>query len=299
MRRMRCVLGAVLLSLFICSCAFSEAGFLYRVSGGKNDMYLFGSIHIGIREMYPFSEKVQNAMDEAQTFVFECDTQGDEQKSLIRDMMYFANGDALEKHVSAETLNYMIRAAQILNYDPDILSRMKVWVVADLFSTDAASFEMGRNGTDAVSELGVEQQVRIAANNRPVLWLETAHEQMEIMNTFSDTLQEYLLRDACLSVLDPSEASSDAGRWPEWWLRGEEEPFRTAFGRELENSPSEAEEYYQKLLFSRNKTMADRLETYMEDHGVCFVTVGLLHLVLDNSILSELMQKGYTVQKIQ
>ena len=62
-------------------------GIFYRVSGGKNEMFLLGSIHVGSRDMYPMSSFVQQALRRADVLVFECDTASQEARAETARLM--------------------------------------------------------------------------------------------------------------------------------------------------------------------------------------------------------------------
>ena len=52
---------------------------------------------------------------------------------------------------------------------------------------------------------------------------------------------------------------------------------------------------YDKLFFSRNRKMADKIKTYLQKEGDFFVVVGAGHLVGDRSVVDLLRAEGYTV----
>ena len=39
-----------------------SAGILYRVTGGKSELYLLGSIHVGSEDMYPMGQSILDAL---------------------------------------------------------------------------------------------------------------------------------------------------------------------------------------------------------------------------------------------
>ena len=165
---------------------------------------------------------------------------------------------------------------------------------------------MGTEDIAQAMELGVEQQIALLAEEKNVRYLETAREQLEVMDGFSPELQEYMLQTSCTSILYPeliSEVDASLSLWPHWWAQGNAEAFAQNYqdGMESDPEPELMQEYHDKLLFERNQRMAAGLREMLEseeEHSY-FVTVGLLHLVLpQESIVYELEQMGYTVEKI-
>lgn len=283
----------------------NSQGVLYRVSGGENEMYLLGSIHIGSREMYPFGQSIQKAILQADALVFECDTQSERAMADTRSLMQYAAGDELAAHVSAECMEKLSRVAEKAGYDMTALERLKPWAITSLFSMETLAAQMGTGDVSQASKLGVENAVHRYEKEKRILYLETASEQLGLMDAFSPSLQEYLLEDACNAILEPEKAlDEDLRHWPEWWKTGNAQAFAETYlrGLEKEERPELTREYHETLMTRRNRSMAQSLAQMLEDSeiGDSFVTVGLMHLVLPNdSILDELQQMGYQVEKIE
>jgi len=280
-------------------------GIFYRVSGGKNEMYLLGSIHIGSSQMYPFGPAIQKALREADTLIFECDTQSAQAVADTQALMNYPVGDDLSAHVSAECMKMLSRAAQKTGYDSAALRGIKPWAITSMLSMETLAAQMGTDDVQKASRLGVEAAVHRKEKGKRVLYLETAAQQLALMDHFSPALQEYLLTDACKAILEPEKAlDKDLQKWPEWWSDGDAQAFSDSYlaGLRQESRPDLAQEYHHALVTQRNQNMAQTLAQLLEDPdaGNSFVTVGLMHLVLPgDSVLHELQQMGYLVEKIE
>jgi len=279
-------------------------GIFYRVSGGKNDLYLLGSIHVGSKEMYPMSDAIRQALKQADVLVFECDTTSQEARAATAQLM--KSETPLSSVVSVSCYEQLQKAAEKLGYDMASFENMKPWAVTSTLTVAAAAREMDAGSSKAASALGVENMVRKQANGKKIAYLETAVAQLELMETFSPALQEYLLSSACQAVIDPENVTGtdeDIDRWPVWWKNGDAQAFADSYtlGLTKETSPELAEEYHQKLMTTRNRQMAEQLLNMLEseEQHSYFVTVGLMHLVLpEDSIIDELRSNGYTVEQI-
>lgn len=275
-------------------------GILYRVTGGKNEMMILGSIHVGNDRMSRFGDALQQALKEADCFVFECDTASQEAQTVIAEMM--AAEQPLGEVLSAETYALLEQTAQKCGIAMDRLNRLRPWAVTSALSSQAAAAELGTGSARSALRQGVEERVQKYIGKKPVHYLETAREQLEIMDGFSPALQDAMVRSICQQILYPEETGSTLSQWPEWWAEGETEPFVQAY--EAENDFAEqalTEEYYQGLITRRNRRMAEGLRALLEDGDgeKIFVTVGLLHLVLpEDSILGELKAMGYQVEQV-
>ena len=280
-----------------------SSGIFYRVSGGEKDLYLLGSIHVGSRDMYPMSGKIRKAMKEADVLVFECDTQSPEAAGVTQQMMRYAADDRLGNHISAETMQALEQAAKKTGYSTTAFEQLKPWAVTSMLSMETLSAEMGTRDVRRATELGVENQLRKQMGKKPVSYLETVESQLGLMDAFSPELQEYLLSTACEAILFPEEALDEELKlWPQWWAEGNAQAFADSYLKGLleEAEPALAQEYHASLMKQRNKTMAKELDALLSSGRRVFATVGLMHLVLpDDSILYELEQMGYQVEKIE
>lgn len=279
-------------------------GIFYRVSGGKNEMYLLGSIHVGSKDMYPMSNVIQAALKKADTLVFECDTTSQEATAVTAQLM--KSHEVLSTQLSAACYELLEKAADELGYSMASLENLKPWVVTSTLTVAAAAREMDAGSSKTASVLGVENMVRKEAEGKTIAYLETAAEQLGLMESFSPALQEYLLESACRAVLEPENTAGtdeDVELWPDWWREGNAQAFAESYalGLNKETSPELAQEYHQTLVTTRNQQMARKLQTMLEDeepHSYV-VTVGLMHLVLpEDSIVNELQSMGYTVEQI-
>lgn len=283
----------------------SSQGIFYRISGGKNEMFLLGSIHAGSREMYPMSLAIRNAIQNADTMVYECDTASPEAQQTTAQMM--KSEQPLSERIAPECYNKLEQAAVKLGYSMASFEQLEPWAVTSTLTLAAAAQEMESGSGKAASALGVENMVRRQANGKRVQYLETVQEQLGLMESFSADLQEYLLDSACQAVLEPENVSgsdADVERWPGWWKEGNAQAFADSYllGLTKETDPELAREYHHALMTVRNRSMARLLQAMLENdepHSY-FVTVGLMHLVLPgDSVIAELEAMGYQIEQIK
>lgn len=300
-KRLLCLAAAAFTPALLCGCESREPaqGICYRIGGGKNDMVILGSIHVGSPEMEPFGAHILQSMQEADTFVFECDSGSQETTLLAQQMMTDPEGD-LEKRLSPETWQLLEQACQKAGFRPDALRSYKPWAVTSMLATSAAANEMGARSSRHAASLGVEETVEKHAGGKQILYLESALSQFEVMDGFSSALQEALLAQGCDAVLEPKE-NTQLANWPRWWHSGNAQAFAEEYLQDQSLQAELMSEYHSALVTNRNRAMADRLCTMLEgdEPHSYFVTVGLMHLVLpEDSILTLLRQSGYTVEQL-
>jgi len=298
---------SVLLSVLVLAAVLfpheASTGVLYRVSGGKQDLYLLGSIHVGSKDMYPFGSAIEKALKESEVLVFECDTQSSAGVEQTAQLMRYEDGTTLGEHVSEDCMEDVKSVAQKLGFDIRALEKLKPWAVTSLLSMDTLSAEMGTRDVHEAASLGVETVMHSYVGNKPVAYLETVQEQLLLMDSFSPQLQEHLLSSACRAILEPETAvDEELENWPLWWKEGNAQAFADSYlaGLAKEENPALAQEYHDALITERNCSMAQKIQTLLEGENSCFVTVGLMHLVLpEDSIIAELEAMGYQVDKIE
>lgn len=276
-------------------------GIFYRITGGKNDLYLLGSIHVGSKEMYPFSQQILTALQNADTLIFECDTQSEQAALTMQTMMRLPEGKTLAGEISSQTAELVESAAKELGYSPTMFQNLKPWAVTSMLTTHTAAKQMNHSAKNA-AHMGVEEAVRKEAGNKTTLYLETVEEQLGLMDAFSSELQDYLLHSACKALLDDVQ-DEQLKLWPKWWHDGNEEAFAQNYLIDLskEPDPNLAREYHTALMTTRNRTMAQNLARIMEEetNGECFAVIGLMHLALPgDSVIEELKQLGYYAERI-
>ncbi len=278
-------------------------GVLYHITGGAGDMYLLGSIHIGNQDMYPFGDSIRQAMEEANTFVYECDTTSDEALAGLRSRMALPEGQTLQTIIGDPLFAQLTEVCDLLSLSLETLNRQKPWAVINTLAVYSTAAELGTKNINQALSLGVEKQVQAyaAKHNKQTAYLETAAGQTDILEGFSPELKQYLLQTECDTILNPQNATGmDAtiASWPQWWKSGNVDAFAAQYQSSYLTPGYEAAgaEYHTKLITLRNESMGAALAAMLEDGGNYFVTVGLLHLVLpEDSIVFYLQSQGYAV----
>ncbi len=300
-KRLALMAAVMITPAMLCGCEEKPPvqGICYRITGGKNAMVLLGSIHVGSPDMEPYGSHILTEMEQADVFVFECDSDSPQVAAQTQAMMRLEDG-TLQDVLSPELWSLVTQACAKAGLDPNVLKPYKPWAATSMLVTAAASQQMGaRTSRQAVSR-GVEQEVEEHVKGRSVRYLETAVSQLMLMEGFSPALQNALLEQSCDALLNPQE-NATLSQWPLWWRDGNAEAFANEYAQDDSLPPELTAEYHEALVSTRNRQMADALVAMLEEDEPhrFFVTVGLMHLVLpDDSILLELENRGYTIERL-
>jgi uncharacterized protein len=286
--------------------AQSSRGILYRVSGETGELYLLGSIHIGEASMYPFGKEIEQALAAADTFVYECDTTSEQATAYVKARMALPAGQTLREQLGETLYVELTQVCDQLKLSIAKLDGLKPWAVINTLAVYSTAAELGQADVSKALSLGVEEQVRAYGDKhgKPTAYLETIAEQTDVLEGFSEALQQYLLKSECDTILDPQSAigaDASVAKWPAWWQAGDADAFSGQYLASylVPGYEDVSLEYHTKLITQRNTNMAQRLDALLKGGGTCFVTIGLLHLVLpEDSVLTQLEAMGYTVSRV-
>lgn len=206
-------------------------GILYRVTGGKNEMMILGSIHVGNERMSRFGDALQQALKEADCFVFECDTASQE---VSRHCGRCGGGAAAGRDaVQRKPMLLLEQTAQKCGIAMDRLNRLRPWAVTSALSSQAAAAELGTGSARSALRQGVEEP-------GAEIYREKAG---TLSGNRTGTAGNHGWIQPCLAGRDGSQhlpadfvsrgkTGSTLSQWPEWWAEGEMEPFVQAYEAE-------------------------------------------------------------------
>ena len=134
--------------------------------------------------------------------------------------------------------------------------------------------------------------------------VESAEFQDNVLSNLSDRFYENVIVKT-IDELD-KEIENAKHSFEEWKKGNEEEIWKddgsTIKEEEKANYSEEdikaAQEFDEKVLYSRNITMTDKLEEFFNNNYDMFFMVGQDHVIGPKGIVSYLRQRGYTVTKL-
>ncbi len=295
------LLSFVLLLMLLAACGPKEAatpskGILYTVAGGDTTVYLFGSIHIGHRGMYPLCERVQQALEESDVIALEIDVSTMLEEEIAQEVMahaMYTDGTLMTDVISQDLFDQLAQMVSNIGLPRYILNHFRPWYAALLLN------ELVIKNTRYSPALGVESYLLDKYGYKETMSLETFSDQLAPYALLSDESQEIYLRRM---LEDMDEAEQDLDEMVEYWRDGNVE----AFSELRSHIFSEAEtaslrRFHQATLDERDRAMAETIAGILAqgDERTYFITVGTLHLVGANSIVAQLTDKGYEVQLMQ
>ena len=269
----------------------SQKNFLWRIQSKTNTVYVLGSLHLSKKEIYPLNQKIENAFDQSDILAVEAnvnDIKKVDIQKLAESAFYPAN-DTLEKHLSAETYEWVKKETSGLGIPIELMNKQKPWFL----SMTLVALESLKLGFDP--NFGIDKYfLSKAEGKKRILELESLDYQLNLLSSFSDKDQEllllYTLRD--LRILE-----QELEQLTKAWTSGDTKSMESNLTRSVSEDKRLAS-IFEKVVYERNGKMALKIEDFLRTRGTYFVIVGAGHLVGDRGIIEILKGKGYLVEQL-
>ncbi len=270
--------------------AAGAKGLFYRIEGGKDTVYLFGSVHMGKKDLYPLDDRVYEAFEKSNVLGLELDLDGIKEAArqrLIRGR--YPQGRVMTDLVCAKTF---AQAAQIMEeqgISPIDTNQFKPWFAAKEISVLAA-VDAGYHPA-----LGLEYYFLKKAKNSdmPIIGLESPSAQIDPFDLLSDQSQVLYLKDA-LQAMDEGQKHLHAAATH--WQKGDADFFARRRQAKIHQAQTPSlQAFYKAMLDGRDQNMADGIEGLLvqDTENTYFLVVGAMHLAGENSIPHILQKRGY------
>ena len=253
-------------------------------------VYLFGTVHLLPDDLVWQREDMRQAFEEAGTIFFEVDTgpKGQVDATVLTTSLGLrSDGLRLSDRLDNYQLNLMEAAANNGDLTIAALDGMQPWLASE-YLTFAAAQNAGLS-----AELSADEALksRAAREGKNVIYLESLETQIRA----SADLPEYIQIRILTETMEQFNAlGRDATEIAEQWSVGGTSYLTEKLIRPMK---SREPEVFNSLLRDRNRAWANKIARFMEDSGTGFVAVGTAHLLGEQSLLSELREQGYAVQR--
>lgn len=268
--------------------AASGKGFIWTIEQAGKTGWLVGSLHLLPRDAYPLPASMNAAFQAAEVLVEEADPDELSAPATAAEVVkraFYPPGQTLEGHVSAATFKTLSERAAQAGVPAQVLQQMRPWMVA----VTLAGLEMQKSGFDPA--LGLDRHFRERARqaSKPVRTVETALEQIGMLESLGPALQDALvvetLRGAS-SEIDQAQALFTA------WRNGDAPAMEKILVEGTRASP----DIYEALFVERNRRWMPKIEACL-DTSRCMILVGAGHLVGADGLIALLRARGYTVEQ--
>ena len=281
----------------------------YHVTGDNGqEMWLFGTIHIGDERTAYLPQEIYDAFDASDALALEFDSEAFEKRmeededfqDKISGYYFFSDNTLTKQHMDPElyeTALKLLKATGSYNINTDYMK-------AYFWSSFIDDFYL-RQGYQLTRAQGIEERLTTRANkqNKKILDVESGEFQVSMLSGFSDALQETLLAECVFT--DPMTSWKSAKKLLDMWCAGDEAAMRKYLSTDPETlaqmSDEERalyEEYNNAMTLDRNRAMLEVAKSYLESGETVFFAVGLAHLLVDEGLVDTLRDAGYTVELV-
>lgn len=267
-------------------------GLLWKVQKGRTaPNHVFGTIHLSDERVNDIPKPVRGALERSQSLSVEMVIAPDDATRLL-NLMTYRNGRTLERAIGKQLFNRTVKAISPLGLNARNIRKFKPWYVSALVGThpdEAMRRSGGRMPLDA-------SLARLAQMRGSRLYgLETFEEHFALFNGLSEKDQITMLKHA---IAGSPRVRLYYERMVRSYLARDLAALASHvsdFNASLEPGLRRAIE--EKLLFSRNRTMARRMQKRFRE-GRAFVAVGAAHLPGKKGVLQILAHRGFTVERV-
>jgi uncharacterized protein YbaP (TraB family) len=274
--------------------ALRGQGTLFKVSRAGQAGYLFGTIHVGAKSLYPLAPAVSAALADTDQLVLELDTRANDafQMALANHASY-RQGESIRQFVSADTLTRLTRALHAVGITLSSVAHLKPWLLANLLM----GLELERNGYQRMDGNEFFLLAHAQARGTAVTELESPAYQLALFDTLSRGDAERYLRES-LAELDDGTSLRKARATIDAWSSGDPVALDALMPDAVGADTVMSAFTRRTLLGKRNPEMAHRIERLMQDGKRPFVGVGLLHLLGEEGVPELLARRGYHVERV-
>ena len=268
---------------------------------GSNKIYLLGSIHVGIKKMYPMPEEIEKAFKESKVLavennVVELENDIDFTMELLG---YFAckEGTTLKDYLSKENLDELTEIFKEFGY---VVNGEQLYM--PIFYYSLLDELIGQKSIYKSSN-GVDRYFldRAIKDGMTVKEIEDAKHTYSLLGGISSKTQEIMISESIKSYREKKKDEDPYEILIKYWVNGDLDKYWQENMKEADEMNNDdknaALEYIDRLLVQRNNIMTDKVIEYLKTDEVHFYVVGAAHYLDDYGIIKQLEKKGYTVKE--
>jgi uncharacterized protein len=269
--------------------AQADTSALWKISGPKGNVYLFGSFHMLPPDVKWRTPALVKALDEAKGVVFETDLAAlqDQQalQGLVMKLGLLPGGQTLAGALGPQTYAELERTAAELQMRPAELSPFRPWLAA-LTLAMAAIVRLGFNPDN-----GVDQQIAqwAKANGKALGSLETAEAQFQVFAGLTPKEEAEFMAVTLRQVRQAPQLLNDMLAA---YRRGDVAAIEKTVNAGLDEFPV----LRARLLNARHDKWLPQIEKMIVQGGSHMIVVGTGHLVGPDSVVAMLRAKGVKVE---
>lgn len=271
-----------------------EKGFFFEITKNGNTAYVFGSSHTPGVLTFPLRPEIESALNQAPCIAKELPLNAPVTVTSMMRSFLLPEGKVLSDQLTPEVRIRLKGFLEKYRYPASKLDRCKVWLAADTIPVLAAMSSPPRDFGSASKSLDAYLIERALLRKVPMLGIEKVIEQITAKERLTNAEQQALL----IEVLDVDDNLKEAEQWMiQQFKNGDIETLRVGF-LDKNSHIAAHRKAYEKFVFSRNETQAERIDEMVRNDSKCVFAMGALHLGGDDGVIRLLKMRGYAARQL-
>jgi len=261
---------------------------LWKVTGGKSTVYLFGSVHLLPEGGFAVGGDLAVALKQADRVCMEIDPASQDESATTAITLARAvdpEGRTLFD-LLGDDADRVREAAEDAGVPLEALAMFEPWFAGLTVSVMA----LQAHGYDA--EHGVEQIIEAEAKQagKSGCGLETIDGQLGLLDGLPGELQKEILLQA---IDEAGDIDAMIGPMLESWRDGDEAGLERSLKEDFDGYPELAD----VLIYRRNAAWANQVSEMLRGDQDVLLVVGAMHLVGDRGLPALLAKRGFHVER--
>jgi len=279
--------------------------FLWEVRP-KNDtnkiMYLLGSIHIGVKEMYPLNPVIMKAFDKSDVLGVEFNIEDFDISDFGPDLQskLISFTEKLDSKLPAEIykrLKSRLLENGIPEFTIDFFTPLGAALILELGNIMEAIKNFDGESDNNVA-VGIDKYfLRLAAEEgKKIIEVESLNRQIQVLEEMNEFIVDYI--SALLDKTDDDSSEEEIKNLFTAWIDGDIKTLEQIINTPYSANPKIDAKLKDALLYKRNDEMTAKIEKYFLDDRTYFIVIGAGHFVGNRSIIDNLTKtKKYIIKR--
>jgi uncharacterized protein len=264
--------------------------FLWRISKGRDSLYLVGSLHALNPDDYPLPGVMENAFRHSSSLVEEINLTSVDTASMQREalrMGAYPHGKTLRNELPPAVYEKVTESAHKLGIDMQRLDRLRPW----LGSIAILDMQLKQAGYSASAGVDHHFADEAQMSGKHIIGLETPRFQLRLLAHLPAKVQQDMLLQSLEQAMD---FNHEMQQLIYAWEKGDTAALEKILKHDFGSYPLA----YKLLIADRNRAWMPQLQRLMRGSRHSFVVVGALHMVGTDGLLARFEKAGYKVEQL-
>jgi len=268
---------------------------LWSISDEASTVWMFGTVHILPPDLDWRDERIDAALDSAETVWFEAEVFSEEAQgeaaALIPQLGLNPPGVTLTSMISQQGRDHMTVIAERLGASPAALAASLDPLQPWLAGITLAVTQIQAGGYEA--ESGVDRVLHVSASQsgKDFGYFETLEQQLRF---FADMPMEAQLANLEVSLKEMAEDPQVLSRLVRAWAAGDTDRLDELLNASLRDAPGDL---YDVLIVERNEAWIPQILDILDSGQDAFIAVGAGHMTGEHGVVALLEARGLSVTR--